>query len=112
MVVNRAGEVITSVDTARITRAGQGVQLWLRFDSTPGEVPGKPGKTYTRVESLQRIECVAGTVNQERMRVFDAAGTLVAESVEDTRWNTMSEHPMGEMVYAPLCAWLSRRPAR
>lgn len=111
MVIYRGGELIGSVDTTRITRAGQGVQLWLRLDSTPAEVPGEPGKTFTRAESLQRIDCTAGRVNQERMRVFDAGGAMVAEYVEDTRWNTMSEHPLGDSVYRELCAWLSRRPS-
>jgi hypothetical protein len=111
MVVHRSGLVIMSIDTARITRVGEDVQLWVRLDSTPEDVPGEPGKTYTRVESLQRISCAAGTVHQERMRVLHAAGAQVAEYVEDTRWNTMSEHPMRQ-VYSALCEWLSRRPAR
>lgn len=111
MVIYRKGLVIASIDTARVTRVGEGVQLWVRLDSTPDDVPGEPGKTFTRMESLQRIDCAAGTVHQERMRVLDAAGAQVAEYVEDTRWNRMSEHPMSD-VYSALCEWLSRRPER
>jgi hypothetical protein len=107
----RRGEVVASVDTSRIVRPGQGVVVWLRMDYlTPEEVPGERGKMFNRVDMLDRIDCGAGTVTNMRMRTWDPEGRMLADEAAQTRWNTISEHPLGQSgIYPALCERLSRR---
>lgn len=110
VVFYQRGQVIASVDTSRMGRAGSGHELWLRFDASPNQVPGEPEKTYTHSEILQRLDCAADSVNSYRLLMWDPAGTLVDEVTTESGWRKMSEHPLGQSgIYPALCRWLARR---
>lgn len=112
IVYYQGGEVIASVDTSRIARAERGLELWLRFDTTPSQMPDEPGQTYTRTEVLQHVDCAGDRVDSKRMRLFDREGKLISDEATQTRWNTISTHPWSETFYPALCEWLARRESR
>jgi hypothetical protein len=110
VVFYERGQVVASVDTSRLSLAGNAQELWLRFDAQPNEVPGKPGTTYTRTEQLNRIDCAGDSVKALRMLMWDPAGNLVNETTREDRWRKMSEHLFARNgIYPALCQWLERR---
>ncbi|HEX2078597.1 MAG TPA: surface-adhesin E family protein [Longimicrobium sp.] len=110
VLLYRATESVVWVDSSRIARGAQGTEVWVRVDyTTPERVPGDPGRMFSRVEILHRIDCAAGTVSDLRMRLSDPEGRLLSDEPAETRWNTIREHPLGQTIFPRLCAWLSRR---
>lgn len=106
---DRGENIVISVDTSRVTRAGRGVELWLRFDAaTPLEARERPGQAYSRMEVRQRVDCGGDSVRSVWMRLYDRSGRLVVDDSTDNP-STISGHPLGQTLYAGICGWLARR---
>lgn len=114
MPLGRGPGALVLLDTSRIGREGTARLVWLRFDSQqPSPVPGQPGKTYTRMEVRQRIDCATRKVRDLAMVLKDSTDAVVNETLDPaTRWNTFDTHPLGSTVLPTLCLRLRMLEAR
>lgn len=109
MELGRGVEIISSLDTSRVSLRDGHAEVWVRFDQTPEEVPGAPGKTFARMDVLLRIDCAGRRVTDVRMQLRDPKGTLMSDEPAQSRWNAFAGHPFGGNVLPAVCEWLADR---